>query len=153
MTLLTKTGRKLAWLAGEIAKRRDRAAKLARRLEAVELGHGGDAPGFRRKFLKYLREIADEREGEMRLLSRVEAIEKRHSDMRLRGRLAYARQRRFPRDNPYLRAVAKDIREEDRAARRAKKADDLLLLLLVMWYFLAQRWRLFSSEPTPPSPR
>lgn len=153
MILLTKTGRKLSWLAGEIAKRQDRAAKLVRRLEAVELERGADSSGFRRKFLKYIHEIAHEREEERRLLSRVEAIENRHRDMRSRGRLAYARGRRFPRENPYLRAIAKDIKEEARAAKRARKAEAWILLVLMMWYCLARCWNPFSRKPSPPQPR
>lgn len=154
MILLGKTGRKLAWLKEEIAKRQDRARKLVRRLEAMEPHMGDSGPGFRLKFMKYIHEIANEREDEARLLTRVEAIEKRHRDTRLRGRLAYARQRRlFPRANPAFRAISTANREEARAARKAQKESDFLLLLIVLWYFFVRQWRPFSNRPAGPEPR
>ncbi|MER2519113.1 MAG: hypothetical protein ABTQ34_00295 [Bdellovibrionales bacterium] len=153
MRILGKTERKLAWLAEEIAKRRDRAAKLVRRIEAIEPWVGEAAPGLREKFVRYLYEVANEREEEGRLLSRVEAIEKRHHDRRQRGRLSYARGHRLPRGNPALRAIAVANRNEARAASAARKQKDFLLLLIVFWYLFVRKSRLFSRKPDNMAPR
>ncbi|HUY67676.1 MAG TPA: hypothetical protein VMV79_00040 [Alphaproteobacteria bacterium] len=91
MSIAKESGR-LAWLGATLGQQRRKIARLLNRMAAFG-PRGSMTPAVFRKFLGMLEQVAEAREQEMHLLSRIEDIEQKHRFMRKTRKLKRARPR------------------------------------------------------------
>jgi hypothetical protein len=117
--------------------------KIARtQVKMARLGPCGSfKPSFYAKFLKYLRQIAFFHEKELDIISKIDAIERKHRFMRKNKRLKRAARKEFIDD---LRLKARRKADRDRRIR-------WWLILFFLWIMsqTSKKPEVFRAKPAP----
>ena len=76
----------LGWLSFTLASQRTSIANILLRLKGIGL-RAGTSLALHRKFMRLLEQVAGDREKELGILNEIEAVERRHDEMRQRNLL------------------------------------------------------------------
>lgn len=132
---------RVGWLGLLLTNQRNNMARLMVRLRDVGLRAGGSV-AIHRKFLKMLEQVEFERERELGLIHEIEAVEKKHAELR--------RMRRLKAADTTPQQTNKQVNDFD--ARPTAEPDRKLGLwvwLALWWWMMTRMRRMLSIGPSP----
>jgi uncharacterized protein YigA (DUF484 family) len=123
---------RISWLTATLETQRNNIVSILLRLKGIG-ARAGTSMALHRKFMRFMEQVAHERNKELDIINEIEAIEKRHFELKRRRLL-----RRAAKEPPVSTA---DLPSEERKEEKPER----MSLLTILGLFC-----LFSARPAKP---